>query len=150
MPQCLFQVITYEINICSVRTDEWHSKRIKFEASKRHSGECFFEVNSMITGIPLSLPSVWHTVIEINKKYPIKQKLSRKPISAVTNYVIRDEFRKWAMKGSDFTALTIWSNLNATSRDIRLSSTSMIASIPCAETSCDCISGVSTIILSYI
>lgn len=61
----LFSVITYEINICSVRTDEWHSKRMKFEASKRHSGECFFEVNSMITGIPLSLSSVWHIVVEM-------------------------------------------------------------------------------------
>lgn len=26
---------------------------MKLDASRRHSGECFFEVNSIITGIPL-------------------------------------------------------------------------------------------------
>lgn len=46
------------------------------------------------------------------------------------------------------TALTICSSFNVTSLDERPSRTSNIASIPCAETSCDCISGVSAMILS--
>lgn len=46
------------------------------------------------------------------------------------------------------TALTICNSFIVTSLDKRPSRTSRIASIPCPETSWDCISGVSAIMLS--
>lgn len=45
--------------------------------------------------------------------------------------------------------MTICNSFSVTSLDERPSRTSNMASIPCAETSCDCISGVSAMILSY-
>lgn len=36
--------MTNEINICSVKTDVWHNRRISFEASSRHSDGYFLEV----------------------------------------------------------------------------------------------------------
>ena len=41
------------MNICNVRTDEWHNKRMKCEACNRHSEGYFFDVKPMMTGIPL-------------------------------------------------------------------------------------------------
>ena len=45
---------TYEMNIWSVRTDEWHRSRMKCDASRRHSEGYFLDVKPMMTGIPLS------------------------------------------------------------------------------------------------
>ena len=78
---------------------------MKLEASSRHSDGYFFEVNSVsevertvkiankynlpiITGIPLvqNVKCTNH-VQQLKVTYPIKQKLSRKPRSSVTNYI---------------------------------------------------------------
>lgn len=76
------------MNICRVSTDEWQRRRIKLEASSLHSGECFFDVKSMMTGMPLIKRNELGQPGTLNFKstHPIKQKLSRKPMSAVTNY----------------------------------------------------------------
>lgn len=137
------------MNICRVSTDEWQSRRIKLEASSLHSGECFFDVKSMMTGMPLFKQSELRLPVrlDINRTYPIKQKLSRKPISAVTNCKMSTNILRQGRLIR--TVLTNCNNFNATSRVIRPSKISMIASIPCAETNCDCISGVSLTMPNY-
>lgn len=91
------------MNICSVSTDVWQRSRIKLDASSRHSDGYFLDVNSKnylglisITERALTNPSRqgYHFMEFLNlvstkisiKAHPIKQKLSKKPRSTVTNY----------------------------------------------------------------
>ena len=46
---------TYDMNICSVKTEVWQSSRTKFDACNRQSDEYFLDVNPIMTGMPLSV-----------------------------------------------------------------------------------------------
>lgn len=70
-------------------------------------------------------------------------------MSAVTSYA-RISLVIKSIHHEPHTALMICNSLSVTSRDVLDSSTSRMASIPWAETSCDCISGVSCMMLSYM
>lgn len=75
------------MNICSVKTEEWHSKRMKCEASVRHSDGYFLEVKPIERS--LHVAGCWEVVFHIPMITgipPMRQKLSKKPMSAVTSY----------------------------------------------------------------
>ena len=66
---------------------------MKFDASVRHSGGYFFDVKPMITGIPLSRSQLARSEVVQKHTDPMRQKLSRKPISVVTS--LGDHEYKW-------------------------------------------------------
>jgi hypothetical protein len=99
---------TYEMNICNVSTDVWHSNWMKFEACNRHSEGYLFEVKPtgvneiqiavltasghdyapIITGIPLPRDVSFLRCLDRwrGAAHPIRQNPSKKPASPVTSY----------------------------------------------------------------
>lgn len=79
--------MTYEMNICSVNAEVWQSRRMKCEASDRHSVEYFFDVKPFnIDFRPGNVFQDRGHIPIMTGMPPIKQKLSRNPRSSVTSW----------------------------------------------------------------
>jgi len=141
----------HEMNICSVRTEVWQSRRIKFDASRRHSEEYFLDVNSRNKRIRLDY-SLQHVQIQTHpsslecrrssRSFPRSQGPPWQAMHTIWG-CIPDDRREF------LTMFNICKSFMVTSREHFPSKTSRIASIPCDDTSCSCISGASFKIFIY-